>query len=66
MPVYEYKFITIKVKHGWDGAEPELDHQEIIHTHARGGWRLIQIFAPSLLTNGAVPYFELIFERPKE
>ena len=38
-------------------------YEEIVHEHARDGWRLIQIFAPGVAAFGAAKYYELIFER---
>ncbi|WP_438822749.1 DUF4177 domain-containing protein [Oceanobacillus alkalisoli] len=37
----------------------------IIHQHAKEGWRLVQIFSPSVDSHKGVSstYFELIFER---
>ena len=44
--------------------KPREDHHRIIQEHAKKGWRLVQIFAPSVsVLGGGVPnYFELIFE----
>jgi Domain of unknown function (DUF4177) len=36
-----------------------------VHEHARGGWRLVQIFAPGVAAFGAPRYYELIFERER-
>ena len=38
-------------------------YEEIVHEHARDGWRLIQIFAPGVAAFGAAKYYEMIFER---
>ena len=38
-------------------------YEEIVHEHAQGGWRLVQIFAPGVAAFGAAKYYELIFER---
>ena len=38
-------------------------YQEVVHEHAREGWRLVQIFAPGVAAFGAAKYYELIFER---
>ena len=40
-------------------------YQDIVHEHAAEGWRLVQIFAPSIAAYGAAKYFELIFERDR-
>jgi len=60
---YEYKFI--RLGEGWMGARREARecYQEQIHQHAREGWRLVQIFAPSIGAYGAAKYYELILER---
>lgn len=41
----------------------ERDYQEVIRDHACDGWRLVQVFAPSLEVYGAAKYFEVILER---
>lgn len=38
-------------------------YEQIVHEHARDGWRLEQIFAPGVAAFGAAKYYELIFER---
>jgi hypothetical protein len=58
MRKYEYKFT--KLKYDWWGREPK-NYKEIIEEHAREGWRLNQILAPSGYYG--TTYFELIFER---
>jgi hypothetical protein len=40
-------------------------YQNVVHEHARQGWRLVQIFAPGTAAFGAARYYELIFERPR-
>jgi len=42
-----------------------MDYHEIIRDHAKQGWRLVQIFAPtvSIMDGGTSEYFELIFEK---
>lgn len=59
--MYEYKFERIELK-TW-GKDPKKDYQEVINDHAKKGWRLVQIFAPGIGSNGAPIYYELIFER---
>jgi hypothetical protein len=39
------------------------DYEQVVHEHARNGWRLVQIFAPGVAAFGAAKYYELIFER---
>ena len=62
-PRYEYKFV--RLGEGWVGVRKEAreSYQEVIHDHARQGWRLVQIFAPGTGGYGMAKYFELIFER---
>jgi hypothetical protein len=38
-------------------------YEDLVHRHARDGWRLVQIFAPGVAAFGAAKYYELIFER---
>jgi hypothetical protein len=61
---YEYKFVrlgegrfTVR-KSAFDA------YQDVVHQHARDGWRLVQIFAP-VLAFAAAKYYELIFERER-
>jgi hypothetical protein len=58
---YEYTFV--RIGEGWlsEKIEGERDYQEIIHQHARDGWRLVQVFSPT--GDGKQEYYELIFER---
>ncbi|WP_044640227.1 DUF4177 domain-containing protein [Risungbinella massiliensis] len=58
--MFEYKFIRLGVK--IFGGVKE-DYQAIIEEHARQGWRLVQIFAPS--SGGNSHYYEIILEKPK-
>ena len=64
--MYEYKFVKIGLG-GFLSAKPREDYHRIIDDYAREGWRLVQVFAPSVvvLTGGTPSYFELIFEREK-
>ena len=63
--MYEYKFVKIEVK--WKlfsfKARSQEDHQEVINSHAKEDWRLVQIFAPEIIGYGQPSYFELIFEK---
>jgi hypothetical protein len=45
--------------------KPKEDYHRIIHEKAKEGWKLVQIFSPSISGGGGgVPnYFELIFEK---
>ena len=44
-------------------SEAERTYQNVIQEYSKEGWRLIQIFSPSLGFWGLSRYFELIFER---
>jgi len=60
----EYKFVRLKPS--FVTGQPEGDYKEIIHEHAREGWRLVQIFTPSTGGFGKAEYLEIIFEKPEE
>lgn len=60
--MHEYKFVKVDLT-TWT-SKPKEDYQDIIHSHAREGWRFIQIFAPATKAYGSAAYFEIIFERP--
>jgi len=65
MQSYEYRFV--RIGEGWLGVRREAkdQYQEIVHQHARDGWRLVQIFAPGIGGYGSAKYYELIFERAR-
>jgi hypothetical protein len=64
---YEYRFDRVEL-----GVElplrlfPKTDYHQLIEARARDGWRLVQVFAPSVFVlGGGIPdWFEVIFERP--
>jgi hypothetical protein len=60
---FEYKFV--RIGEGWLSARGRAmrEYQQIIHDHAREGWRLVQVFAPGMGAYGAAKYFEIILER---
>ena len=60
---FEYKFV--KIGEGWTGAKRGVQNQYegVVHQHAREGWRLVQVFAPSFGVYGMSKYVELIFEK---
>ena len=62
-PRYEYEFV--RIGEGWTGVRKEgrQQYQNIVHDHARAGWRLVQVFAPGFGVYGVAKYVELIFER---
>ena len=57
--MYEYNYRRIEVEK-WKVGVKE-DYYQIIEDYASEGWRLVQIFAPSIVGRGA-PFYELIFE----
>jgi hypothetical protein len=65
MTRYEYKFVRVELKSGLRTDTPKEDYQQIVHDHAKEGWRLFQIFAPATSGTGWASYIELIFERPQ-
>ncbi|MEK5240374.1 DUF4177 domain-containing protein [Paenibacillus sp. FSL L8-0470] len=60
--MYQYKFVKVDLK-GILQSKPEEDYHELIHEHAREGWKLFQIFAPNTYGFGTAAFLELIFER---
>jgi hypothetical protein len=66
---YQYKFVRLGDNRGsaWFGASDNVRnaYEDIVHEHARDGWRLVQIFAPGVAAFGAAKYYELIFERER-
>jgi hypothetical protein len=60
---YEYKFVRLGEGMIMAKSKAEDRYQHQIHTHASEGWRLVQIFAPSMGAYGSAKYYELIFER---
>ncbi|MBL8861644.1 MAG: DUF4177 domain-containing protein [Planctomycetes bacterium] len=60
---YEYKFV--RLGEGWLGVRKAAvqGYQQVVHDHARDGWRLVQVFAPPTGAYGVAKFFELIFER---
>lgn len=60
--MYEYKFIKLHIE-GTFKPHAEEDYSKIISDHANDGWRLHQLFAPSIGIQGLAPYIEIILER---
>ena len=60
---YGYKFVRLGEGFIWVRSEAERTYQNVIQEYSKEGWRLIQIFSPSLGFWGLSRYFELIFER---
>ncbi|MCY8515235.1 DUF4177 domain-containing protein [Bacillus atrophaeus] len=57
----KYEFVRVELSSM--RRRPKEDYQEIIHQYAKQGWKLVQIFAPSIDGYGAAAYFEIIFEK---
>lgn len=67
--MYEYKFTRVKTDRAFlFERKPEENYYEIIREHANNGWRLVQIFAPtvSVIDGGTSSYLEMIFEKEKQ
>jgi hypothetical protein len=67
--MYEYTFVEVKLNRPFFRERtPREDYHEIIKAHAENGWRLIQIFSPSVsvIDGGTSAFFELIFEKESE
>jgi hypothetical protein len=66
---YEYKFVRLGEYAGSAlfGVSDKVRnaYEDVVHEHARDGWRLVQIFAPGVAAFGAAKYYELIFERER-
>jgi Domain of unknown function (DUF4177) len=66
---YQYKFVRLGDYRGsaWFGVSDKVRsaYEDVVHEHARDGWRLVQIFAPGVAAFGAAKYYELIFERER-
>lgn len=64
---FEYKFVRLGEYSGsaFFGVHDRARnaYEEVVHEHARDGWRFVQIFAPGVAAFGAARYYELIFER---
>jgi hypothetical protein len=66
---YEYLFVRLEQSSamltgsGVPSAAARESYQDVVHDHAKQGWRLVQIFAPGLAAYGMASYFELIFEK---
>lgn len=69
MATYEYRFVRLGESRSSaifgvaDAARKPEAYQDVVHQHAQEGWRLVQIFAPSVAAFGAAKFYELIFER---
>lgn len=57
--MYEYKFIKLHIEETFK-PHAEEDYPKIISDHPKDGWRLHQLFAPSIGIQGLTPYIEII------
>lgn len=62
---YEYKFVRLGEGIMAARKEAKLTYQDVVHKHAREGWRLVQIFAPGVGGYGSAKYYEIILERAR-
>lgn len=60
---YRYKFIRIGKGLLWAGSDAEREYKYVIDKHAEEGWRLVQVFAPSIGLWGLSRYYEVILEK---
>ena len=60
---YEYKFVRLGEGFIWVRSVAQRTYQNVIDEYSKNGWRLVQIFAPSLSLYGITRFYELIFER---
>ena len=59
---FDYKFERIDA--GLFGMQKaEKDYRNVILSHGREGWRLVQVFAPVGQGMAGPKYYEMIFER---
>ena len=65
--MYEYKFYRIGLDGFFPEKKPTEDYREVIREHAKNGWKLVQLFSPTVgvIIGGTSTYFELIFEKEK-
>ena len=63
---YEYKFVRLGEGFIWVRSEAQRTYQNVIDEYSKNGWRLVQIFSPSLSFYGITRFYELIFEREKQ
>jgi hypothetical protein len=67
MKRYQYRFFLLSRMPYWTSKKVQAQYRSIIEEHARDGWRLVQILAPSKGFYIVWPrYYEIIFEREIE
>ena len=59
---FEYKFVRLGEGRLSVRKAARETYQDVVHQHARDGWRLVQIFAPTL-NFATAAFYELVFER---
>lgn len=59
---YEYKFIELKIEHNFFSNNLPGDYTKIIESHAKDGWRFIQLF-PIEFSGYHPSAFQLVFEK---
>ena len=62
----EYKFVRLGEGLIWFRSYALGEYRHVIQEHAREGWRLVQVFSPSMGLWGVSKFIELIFERESE
>jgi hypothetical protein len=62
---YEYKFVRLGEGFIWVRSEAKRTYKKVVEEYSKNGWRLVQVFTPSLGLYGVSRYYELIFEREK-
>ena len=65
LKTYKFECIELKGVRG-TAVQPKEDYREIIESHAKDGWELVQIFGPTFGTYGKAAYIDIIFSRDKE
>jgi hypothetical protein len=61
--MYEYRFVRIELRTGFERMKPVEDYQDVIEREALDDWRFVQVFAPPLSGTGYASFYDLIFER---
>lgn len=59
--MYEYAFVKVELDRF--KSQPKEPYHDVVRQYAAEGWRLNQIFAPSVAGFGSATFYELIFER---
>lgn len=60
---FEYKFVRLEGSIFGSLKKPEQEYQNVIHEHAKKGWRLVQIFSSPGDSGMRIRYYEIILER---